>query len=99
MMRSTTSGALFWLSLARASNRVTRMRMPTVPFAIAARAVSSSSVQGRPGSGMRLEVVDEVAEHAEVLVVGENLGRADRWAVTWFQVGTAGSASYQPGEM
>ena len=36
MMRSTTSGALFWLSFARASKRVTRIRMPTVPLAMRA---------------------------------------------------------------
>ena len=70
-----TSGCLFWLSLARASNRVTRRRRPTVPFAMR-RVPSSSSSRLRPPGPVVLEVVGEALEHGVVLVVGQDLGRA-----------------------
>ncbi|EYR62062.1 hypothetical protein N866_12180 [Actinotalea ferrariae CF5-4] len=47
MIRSRTSGDLFWLSFARASNRSTCRRSPTVPFAIR-RVPASSSASERP---------------------------------------------------
>ena len=57
MMRSTTSGDLFWLSFRRASKRVIGIRMPTVPVAMCRAA--SSSICRLTGFGQPLlEVVD-----------------------------------------
>ena len=101
MMRSTVSAGLFWLILFFASNRVIGMRRPTVPAATRSAYAAFSGVdrmprgsEGAARSGRRARRARAGSRRAS-----SSWGVPCRCAVTKFHVGTAGFASYQPGEM